>query len=211
MSFIDSLNLTGGSLNVLQWLNILIWPLIAVGIIYAAYKILRFNITVHIHNPHTRLKDTDRGVIERDRKVQNKRKFILNRFNKDWHGDMIDESFFVPVKRPFGRIGIEVHMLRGLDGRLQPILPPTKSIEQTWSGMDPQDMVWGINEFRSGLDAVKNESQWDKLLPVVVPIIGFVIIAVIILVLFKEMTSIADALNNVAARLGDVANGNQVI
>lgn len=178
---------------------------IIAGAFWFIIKYLRYNIKVNIYNPYgsgkSSLKETDKALILRDRKMPGVRKFKLLKYKDDWLGGMIDTGYLIPVKKLFNMMGYEVNMVRDGEGRLQPIRPVGRADVVDWQTLSSADIAWAMNEIEQAVKTYQNMSAWERLAPVVVPIVGFAIVGVLGLVMFKEMSAVAEAFKSAASTL----------
>jgi hypothetical protein len=173
------------------------------AIIYMVY-LFSFDVKINIYNPSITgsMKEFDKGKRALDKKTKTIKEFVLMRYKKDWKGN-IPSHFFIPTKKAFGRVGMELNMIRDTDNNLQPIMPPSRADVTSWDGMGPSDIAWALAQIEEGYNTFLKHDWLSKYGGLIIPIVGFIVVGVILLVLFKELEPLAAAFNSAADKIAE--------
>lgn len=170
-----------------------LWLVLIFLCCYAVWFLLSFSIDIVIkeRNGSSNIETRDKGKKVRDKKDKKIWELRLLKNKNDWRGP-IHQRFIVPTKKAFGRLGWKIYFLRNDDGSLHPIAPPTV-VGNDWDSMGPADLKWAIIALQEGA-AVYSKPDWmSKYGAVLVPIFGFIVVGVIMIVMFQQMEPLAQA------------------
>lgn len=198
---------TGGLSIFVKWL---FWPLLIAGMMWGVWWLISYNVRVIVHKPGG-IGDKDKGKRTRDKATRQIKGFAMLKYKKDYSGAPIDEHLFIPVKKMFGRIGYELHMIIDEKGNLYPLLPPQAHDIPKWKGISGADISWHLSEIQRAEDRYLKKSNFLSFLAQAAPYIGLAIVVILMIVFFKQMEGITAGLQSIATQLQSTNTAVQII
>jgi hypothetical protein len=174
------------------------------AILYVGYLFLQYNVKVEI-----KAKNGEKGFVStwhKGRFKRDKKNGLLMftvRGDKRWN-QPIDRKYVEVERKAGGRMGYLVRFAEDEEGRLQPIRPMMASDLFSWSGWDNDDIEFAASHARQIIELVKKEDFWSKY-GVLIQMGFMALMVVMLIVLFKQLSGVADALGGVATALQNTA------
>lgn len=189
------------------------WVLLFGGLVWAMWWLFAYNVRVIVHNPIRRGPAMrDKARLQRSKEDKSIRKLKLLKNKHDFMGT-VPENHLQPVLGMFSRIGYQIHMVRDRHGALFSIPPPHEEGFLMDAAIAPALREWSRVKAREAADRYTRENFWIQYAPLLISITGFIIVGVIMLVVSRDLGTVAEAFNNAATAFKDatVTAAEQVV
>lgn len=174
------------------------WLAIGGGIVYLFWWLFAYNTKVIIHNPIARRPATlDKARLSRTKDDKSIKKVVLLKNKHDFIGT-VPENHLQAVLGLFSRVKYQIHMVRDRHGLLYSIPPPSEEGFYLDTGIPPALREWTKIKAREAAHRYTQNSVWLQYGPLLLGIGGFLIVGVIMLVISRDLGTVAEAFNAAA-------------
>lgn len=161
---------------------------------YFMWKVFSHNIQVKIRKrtgENGFIVEKERGKFVAEKHKPGVRNFVMLR-DKRWKKPL-DRTYLEMEKAAFGRIKYVVNFCEDEQGNLQPIKPVQKGDLYRWDGWRPVDMEFTVTAAKEAINLFTEKNWWEKYQMLVI-LGGFLIIAVVFMIMFDKLGSLTSAL-----------------
>lgn len=171
---------------------------------YLAWYFLSFNIKVRIHQRGNEgfVTTWKKGKFIKDK--QNPGVFLFKIMSDDRWAAPLDRNYVQVEKKSMGRMARMVEFAEDEQGRLQPVRPLLKSDLVAWSGWGNNAMEFTTRTAKEAIEKFKKGDFWSKYGNLVYMGL-FLLVFIMALVLFRQMSEISDALGATAGTFKEAA------